>query len=89
MTICDSTSAGLAFIYSDRSGRVAELVGAATPSLEWCRDLTHGLAGQFPRGGLWQADECGAGFRASRRPDPVFRRDPYGRAVEAILDRGG
>jgi len=55
-TICDSTSARLTFIYTDGVGRATEMVGAATPSPQWCRKLTHGLVDKFPRGGLWHAD---------------------------------
>jgi HD-GYP domain-containing protein (c-di-GMP phosphodiesterase class II) len=69
-TVRDSTNARLAFIYSDCVGRATELVSAATPSPEWCRDLTHGLAAQFPRGGLWHAGDGGGGFDLPSDPIP-------------------
>jgi len=61
-TICDSTNARLAFIYSDRVGRATEMVSPEPPSPEWCRELTHGLVAQFPRGGLWHAGDSEAEF---------------------------
>jgi len=69
-TICDSTNARLAFIYSDRVGRATELVSAAPPSPEWCRALTHRLVAQFPRGGLWQAGDSEAEFDLPAGPIP-------------------
>ncbi len=69
-TICDSTNAELAYVYSDRAGRVTEVVGAPTPSPEWCRDLTHSLLAQIPRGGLWRASACEAEFHLPEGPIP-------------------
>jgi HD-GYP domain-containing protein (c-di-GMP phosphodiesterase class II) len=69
-TICDSTNAGLAFIYTDGVGRATEMFGAATPSPRWCRELTHGLVDRFPRGGLWRADADITEFDLSVGPVP-------------------
>ncbi len=54
-TICESTNAQLTLVYNDPTGRVTEMAGAATPSSQWCRNLTRGLVAHFPRGGCWQA----------------------------------
>ncbi len=69
-TIRDSTSARLAFIYTNGAGRATEMVGAAKPSPQWCRALTRALSARFPRGGLWQASENGCGFDLPSGPIP-------------------
>jgi HD-GYP domain-containing protein (c-di-GMP phosphodiesterase class II) len=55
MAICESTNARLAFIYADSVGRATAMIGAESPSPQWCRDLTHRLTAAFPKGGCWQA----------------------------------
>jgi hypothetical protein len=50
-TICESTNARLAFVYIDGAARAPEMAGGIAPSSQWCRDVTRGLAAQFPRGG--------------------------------------
>jgi HD-GYP domain-containing protein (c-di-GMP phosphodiesterase class II) len=56
-TICDSTNARLAFIYSDGVVGAHENGGAIAAAPQWCRDLTHRLVALLPHGGLWSPDE--------------------------------
>jgi HD-GYP domain-containing protein (c-di-GMP phosphodiesterase class II) len=69
-TICESTSARLAFIYTEGVHHATEMVGAPTPSPQWCRELTHGLVDKFPRGGLWRADDNETDFDLPAGPVP-------------------
>jgi HD domain len=54
-TICDSTTAQIAFIHSDTDGRSCETAGVPTPSPSWCGELARRLSARLPGGGLWQA----------------------------------
>ncbi len=85
MTICDSTSAQIAFVYNESAGRATEVVGAQSVSPHWGRELTHALAERFPRGGIWNADamESGSAYRRGRSHfrrqfSPLSRRDRRG-----------
>ncbi len=69
-TICESTSARLAFIYAESAGRVTEMIGEETPPAQWCRDLTRHLAARLPLGGLWHRDD-------ESGPDPSGGPIPY------------
>jgi HD-GYP domain-containing protein (c-di-GMP phosphodiesterase class II) len=55
-TICDSTNAQIAFVQSESTGRVSEMVSDRALSAQWCGRLTRQLAACYPRGGCWQAD---------------------------------
>ncbi len=69
-TICDSTNALFAFVYSEPIGRVTEMAGTATPSSQWCRNLTRGLMSRSPRGGCWQAADSEISFELPSTPIP-------------------
>ena len=69
-TVCDSTNAQLAFVYTEGAGGAIEMAGAETPSPRWCRDLTHGLLAKHPCGGLWHADGRTTEFELSPGPIP-------------------
>ena len=75
LTICDSTTARIAFVYNESAGRATEMVGAPSVSPHWCRELTHALAERLPRGGLWNADTMGE--RLTLPPGPI----PFSAAI--------
>jgi HD-GYP domain-containing protein (c-di-GMP phosphodiesterase class II) len=56
-TICDSTNAQFAFVYSESTGRISDMEGEHDASQQWCASLTRMLAARFARGGCWQAGD--------------------------------
>jgi HD-GYP domain-containing protein (c-di-GMP phosphodiesterase class II) len=72
-TICESTKAQLAFIYTEGVGRVTETEGSPIPSARWCREVTHGLIKACPRGGLWRANDQGRGLDILVSTEPTPR----------------
>jgi HD-GYP domain-containing protein (c-di-GMP phosphodiesterase class II) len=56
-TICDSTNARFAYVYTEAVGRATESYGSNSQSSQWCRQVTKGLVDECPRGGLWRGDD--------------------------------
>lgn len=77
-TICDATTAHVAFIQSDTDGRTTELAGAPSPSASWCREVTRRLSARLPAGGLWHAD------RQDDGPGPLSSPAPYSAVILPI-----
>src|SRR5262249_27323281 len=51
--ICEGAGAQLAFLYSDQTGRLLEMVGSRAQSSQWCRDVIRKLTSEVPEGGMW------------------------------------
>ena len=61
--ICDATGADVAFLYSNPSREVAEIVSGLEVAPQWCKEMAQRLLIDHPEGGI------------ARRSDLILRRD--------------